>query len=195
MTIGISIDGVLRDFAGKFRSLYEKAYETEINEPILTADWMKYLPFESEDELNHFLYEEYSLELFGHANEPYRTAVIDLNKLYDLYKDNHEIILLSKEHGNSISATLFFLSKTSCKIRNYNFVKSEIEALNYCDIIITSHPDILNNIPENKIGIKIKTEYNQNINCPYTFDKLKDLLGNSVFDNLLNSKIISHINL
>lgn len=191
MIIGISLDDVLRDFLGKFKSVYKKEFEKEPIEPINTLDLLTHFPFDSEGELYTFLYEDFSLELFGHANEKYKNAVIDLNSLYVQHKDNHEFIIISKEVGNSIPATLFFLSKTSCKLRNYRFVSNNDYVWDYCDIMISANPNILIDKPETKISIKVKTDYNVDIKSDYEVEKLKDILENNILSNVSNTKIIS----
>lgn len=195
MIIGVSLDDVLRDFLGKFKSVYIKQFEKDPIEPINTLDLMLHFPFDTEDELNRFLYEDFSLELFGHANEKYKNAVIDLNSLYNQHKDLHDFLIISKEHGNSIPATLFFLSKTSCKIREYKFILSNDGIWDHCDVMVTANPNIIINKPENKITIKIKTDYNTEIKSDYEVDKLKDILEKNILSNLSNTKIISYTNL
>lgn len=192
MTIGISLDEVLRDFLGKFKTVYKKEFEKDPIEPINTFDLNAHFPFETEDELNNFLYEEFSLELFGHPNEKHKNGIIDLNSLYNEHKEEHNFIIISKEFGNSIPATLFFLSKTSCKLRDYKFVKSNKEVWDYCDIMITANPEILSNKPENKITIKVKADYNSDIESDYEIEKIKNILEENILSNITNTKIISY---
>ena len=193
MTIGISLDEVLRDFLGKFKIIYKKEFEKDPIEPIETFDLIRHFPFENESDLNNFLYEEFSLELFGHPNEKYKNVVIDLNNLYNRHKDEHNFIIISKEFGNSIPATLFFLSKTSCKVRDYKFVTSNKEVWDYCDIMITANPDILESKPDNKITIKVKSDYNENIKSDYNVEKFKYILDENILSNISNTKIISYV--
>lgn len=192
MIIGVSLDDVLRDFLDKFKKVYKKEFDKDPIEPINTLDLLNHFPFETEDELYTFLYEDFSLELFGHANEKYKNAVVDLNTLYSQHKETHDFLIISKEIGNSIPATLFFLSKTSCKIRNYKFLNSYSSVWDYSDVMITANPDILVNKPETKISIKIKTDYNQEIGADYEIDKLKDVLESNMLSNLSNTKIITY---
>lgn len=192
MTIGISLDDVLRDFLGKFKSIYKKQFEKDPIEPINTLDLLTHFPFENENELYSFLYEDFSLELFGHANEKYKNAIIDLNALYNQHKDNHEFLIVSKEIGNSIPATLFFLSKTSCKLRNYKFLSTNKNIWDYCDLMITANPDILIEKPNDKISIKIETEYNVNIKSDYSVEKIKNILEENLLSNVSNTKIITY---
>jgi hypothetical protein len=192
MTIGISLDEVLRDFLSKLKTVYKKEFDKDPIEPINTFDINSHFPFETEDELNNFLYEEFSLELFGHPNEKYKNVLIDLNSLVNKHKDEHNFIIISKEFGNSIPATLFFLSKTSCKLRDYKFVKSNKEVWDYCDIMITANPEVLTSKPENKITIKVKCDYNSDIKSDYEIEKIKNVLEENILSNITNTKIISY---
>jgi hypothetical protein len=195
MTIGISLDDVIRDFLTKFKSLYKKEFDKDPIEPINTYDLLVHFPFENQEELNNFLYEDFSLELFGHANEKYKNAVIDLNKLFDTFKENHKFLILSKEFGNSIPSTMFFLSKTSCKLRDYKFITSNYDVWEHCDLMITANPEILNSVPKEKITIKVKTDYNENIPSTYEVEKLKNILDDNLLSNIFNTKIISYTNI
>ena len=192
MIIGVTLDDVVRDFLGKFKTLYRKEFESDPIEPIDTFNLIRHFPFKTEDDLNNFLYEEFSLELFGHPNEKYKNAVIDLNNIYNQHKENHDFIIISKEFGNSIPATLFFLSKTSCKLRNYKFVTTDKEVWNHCDVMITANPEILSSKVENKISVKIMTDYNQNVKSDYEVEKLKNILDDNILSNIENTKIISY---
>jgi len=192
MTIGITLDEVLRDFLGKLKTVYKKEFDKEPIEPINTFDINTHFPFNSEDELNNFLYEEYSLELFGHPNEKHKNAIIDLNTIYNQFKDDYKFVIISKEFGNSIPATLFFLSKTSCKLRDYKFVKSNKEVWDYCDVMITANPEILLTKPENKITIKVKSDYNTDLKSDYEVEKIKDVLEENLLSNIKNTTIISY---
>lgn len=192
MTIGISLDEVLRDFLGKFKTIYKKEFDKDPIEPINTFEINTHFPFDTEDEMNNFLYEEFSLELFGHPNEKYKNVIIDLNSLYNQHKDEHKFIIISKEFGNSIPATLFFLSKTSCKLRDYKFVLSNSEVWEHCDIMITANPEVLTSKPKDKITIKIKCDYNSDIKSDYEVEKIKNILDENLLSNISNTKIISY---
>ncbi len=194
MIIGISIDGVLRDSISKFKSSYEDIFELELPETLvfdltaesLTANSLFKTPIDS----YLFLYEEASLEIFGHAKESYRSVMVDLNELESKYKNDHTILLISQEIGNSIPATLFFLSKTSCKVHNYKFVNKNSEIWDHCDMMITSNSDILSSKPENKHTVKILSATNRNIESDYELPTLKDVLIFKVIDKISKNDII-----
>lgn len=189
MTIGVSIDDVLRDSITKFKTSYEDTFELELPESLvfdLTPNSLVETSlFKTELDAMSFLYEQNSLEIFGHSKESYRGVMVDLNELQNKCRDdNHTILLISKEHGNSIPATLFFLSKTSCKIRNYKFVSNDSDVWDHCDLMITTNKTILLSKPENKISIKILSDTNRDIKSDYEFSKLKDIIINQTIDNV-----------
>ena len=98
MKIGITIDGVVRDFITKFELVYDKYFpvideETgeniEIERDIKDLELYKYFKFsgdtpsQEETELNKFMYVDASLEIFGHAGEIKLNSVEHLNQLHN----------------------------------------------------------------------------------------------------------------
>ena len=92
MRIGITVDGVVRDFITKFESVYDKYYPVELEEgeepfkrDIKDLDLLKWFKFTGgTDELNKFMYVDASLEIFGHAGETKINSVEHLNQLHNL---------------------------------------------------------------------------------------------------------------
>ena len=129
MRVGITIDGVIRDFITKFESVYDKynplpleeGEEESVETPernIKSLDLLEYFDFSGgTKQLNEFMYVESSLEIFGHAGETKLNCVEHLNQLHNLIEDmGHTPIVISKELNNSKPATLFFLSKFLLKL-------------------------------------------------------------------------------
>lgn len=190
MVIGVTINGVIRDFIGKFEMVYKKYQDTDPIKPIDSFNLLEHFPFSGgTTELNTFMYKDSSLELFGHANELHFNVVNCLNQLQDYTstKDDVELVLISRENLNSKPSTLFFLSKTSCKIDNIKFVREYEDKWDYVDVLVTANPICLNNKPEDKISVKVNTEYNLNIKSDFEIDNLKDLLD----DKTMLEKIIN----
>ncbi len=114
MRIGIEINGVLRNTLGKIEQTYNKFY-VEKTEGIEDEDEFKYevisgldsldvkshLKFRDDEELFSFLYEEFPMEIFGHAQSTEYTTFNDLNELYFQLRDKHEMIIVSDEIGKS----------------------------------------------------------------------------------------------
>ena len=96
MRIGIEINGVLRDTIGKITQLYEKhlieekddnnksfevdlsgnteelvipeEFEYKILSEVTSLNLMDHFSFNSEDELYSFMYEDFAMQIFGHAS-------------------------------------------------------------------------------------------------------------------------------
>lgn len=182
--IGIDINDVIRDFTSQLEYTYNKYIEGDkINlgeNPMTEFNLLKYFPFKDELTLNKFLYQEASLEIFGHADEAEQSLITALNKfiidIFDFYGD--ELVLLSREVQASIPSTMFFLSKTVCKAENIRFVKAYADEWKYCDVLVTAHPTVLNSKPEGKISVKVSRSYNTSDASDYTVGSLFDIIGN-----------------
>jgi len=200
MKVGITIDGVIRDFITKFESVYDKYYPLDLDEgeeppkrEIDNLNLLEHFSFTGgTNELNKFLYVDASLEIFGHAGETKLNSVEHLNQLHNLIEDmGHIPIVISKELNNSKPATLFFLSKLSAKINNIIFVRDYEIKWDHVDILITANPDTLDIKPEGKISIKVINHYNKNCESDYTILDLKELLDDKkLLEKILNTETI-----
>jgi len=193
MRIGITLDGVVRDFITKFESVYDKYYPVEEGEQtperkIENLNLLEHFEFSGgTTELNKFLYVDSSLEIFGHAGETKLNSVEHLNQLHNLLEDmGHTPIIISKELNNSKPSTLFFLSKLSCKVNTIKFVRNYSDKWDHVDVLITASPDTLLSKPLDKVSIKVINTYNKMCNSDYTIVDLKELLD----DKKLLGKIL-----
>ena len=195
MIISVDINEVLRDFLNKLTKTYTKYTGKDPIEPIDTFDLNKYFIFEEEgDTIDSFLYDESSLEIFGHADELRINTITHLNNLNNIVKDlGHKLEVVGIEMGNSKPATLFFLSKTGCKVDRIRFVSTPEEMWNESDIIITANPDVLTNKSNGKISIKVECQYNKETISDYTVEKLKDVIEQNLIEKLTNSITIEYI--
>tara|TARA_R110000824_G_scaffold121803_2_gene278119 strand:+ start:431 stop:1060 length:630 start_codon:yes stop_codon:yes gene_type:complete len=204
MKVGITIDGVIRDFITKFESVYDKYHPVDIDESeeeteelperdIKTLDLLDYFEFSGgTKELNEFMYVDAALEIFGHAGEVKLNSVEHLNQLHNIIEDlGHTPIVISKELNNSKPATLFFLSKLSSKINNIIFVRDYDKKWDHVDILITANPETLKIKPSGKISIKVINEYNKNIDSDYTLVDLKELLDDrNTLEKVLSTETV-----
>ena len=198
MKIGITIDGVIRDFITKFEGVYDKYFpvpegEDPIERNINSLNLLDHFEFSGQtEELNKFLYVESALEIFGHAGEIKLNSVEHLNQLHNIIEDmGHIPIIISKELNNSKPATLFFLSKLSAKINNIIFVRQYHQKWDHVDILLTANPTALQTKPQGKISIKVINEYNKNINADYTIVDLKELIDDKkTFEKILETETI-----
>ena len=152
-------------------------FEYKVLSPVTSLDLGSHFSFPSKDDLYSFMYEEYTMELFGHAPS---TEMLSFNLLNDIYynlRDTYDLMIVSDEIGRSKPSSLFFLSKFGCLVEKV-FFYSEItknNMLDEVDILLTANPDLLLNKPYNKIIIKFITDYNKNIKSEYEISSLSDL--------------------
>jgi hypothetical protein len=190
MKIGIEINGVLRNTIGKLESVYKKYmidetdgiegetdFTYEMNLPVTSLNLMEHFKFKTNEELFSFLYEEFAMEIFGHAGSTETMTFNDLNDFYFDFRDKNDIVIVSDEIGKSKPASLFFLSKFGSLIEEIKFYSNTtINSMwNQIDVLLTSNPDLLLNHPTDKVVIKFVTDYNKEINSKYEITSLKEL--------------------
>ncbi len=210
--IGIEINGVLRDTIGKFTQVYEKHmieesvdgnktyeidlsgnteentvennFEYKIISDVTSLELMSHFAFKDSDELYSFMYEDFVMQIFGHAGSTETFTFNELNDFYINFRDEYEIVIVSDEMGRSKPASLFFLSKFGCLIENIKFYSNSTlqNMWNGLDILVSANPKLIENAPNNKTVIKYKTSYNKDVTCEYEIDELKKL--NEIIKNL-----------
>lgn len=187
MRICITLDDVIRKKTYQIGKVYKKYIDNNVNLKTLdftTNDYCKIFNFNTKKEYNKFLYEDYVFQIFAEAETCESQLGVKLNewllKINDIDEDEEEPIevMLSNinEFNISISYTYFFLSKIGTRIRKVYFPKDKKEIWDYCDVLITANPELLDNKPENKKTIKINTDYNQNCKSDYEYDLLSEFL-------------------
>jgi hypothetical protein len=204
MRIGIEINGVLRDTISKFTQLYEKhmieekdddsktfdvdisgnteelvsseEFEYKILSDVTSLNLMDHFRFNDENELYSFMYEDFAMQIFGHAGSTETFTFNDLNDVYLKYRDNNELLIVSDEMGRSKPASLFFLSKFGCQLEKIKFYSNvTINSMwNEIDVLLTSNPNLLLEKPKDKIVVKYNTNYNKNVDCEYEISTLKE---------------------
>lgn len=186
MEIFVSIDGVLRNTIQKFDYHYRDAYldsETEdtfeygITEPIQNNNILNSYKFQSQEEYEFFTFIEYPIEIFGHAGLSYSTTFSELNKIIHNNPEHTFTLVGIDELGKSKPATLFFLSKNGFLGNNIKFARSQdVDDLwTKCDVWISDSENILQKCPEDKIGIKFNTTYNQYFTYKKEITKLTEI--------------------
>jgi hypothetical protein len=190
MRIGIEINGVLRNTIGKLELVYQKylidktegiedenSFKYEMILPVTSLNLKDHFRFENDEEFFSFLYEEFPMEIFGHAGSTETMTFNDFNDFYVNHRTDHDIVVVSDEMGKSKPASLFFLSKFGCLVEKVKFYSNTtINSMwDEIDILLTSNPTLLLEHPKNKIVIKYATEYNKDIVSDYEITTLKDL--------------------
>lgn len=110
---------------------------------------------------NRFMYEDYLLEIHGSAPLMYKRMELDIDKFIKKYEEFCDFVVISKENWFSIPPTLFFLSKSMIRFKEYRFYDTYDEYWsNDVDIIITCNPDVIECKPSTKKHIKLDRPYN-----------------------------------
>jgi len=150
-------------------------YEYEL--PITSLELRDFFKFQNDDEYYSFLYEEFPMQIFGHAGSTEMTSFNDLNDFYSSNRDKHRILIVSDEIGKSKPASLFFLSKFGCLIEKIKFYSNITIATMWdeVDVLVTANPNLINEKPKDKIVIKFNQTYNQNVECEHTIESIKEL--------------------
>lgn len=207
MKIAIDVNGVLRDTILKIQQVYEKNYienspidpqlktftldesgNTEVIEiqdnfkyemvlPVTSTELYEHFKFPTKEDFFHFLFEEYTMEIFGHAPSTETFTFNILNEIYTELRNDNDLLIVSNEMGKSKPSTLFFLSKFGCLIEKIKFFSDyTINSLwDEIDILLTSNPNLLLSHPDDKIVIKFKTTYNESVKVDYEIENLKEL--------------------
>ncbi len=181
MIIAIDIDGTLRDLETQIRQYIEMDYpgSLETYDKVVGKEYRTLTPTIGEEEAMKWLYDDRPFELFAIANRTHPKIIEDLNKFAkSAERDGHTVVIASVQRGKSIMATLSWLSKFGCKIKNYDFhdtMKDKIEA-GY-DVYVDDCPEVLDACSgqlfgttdlaarNGPIGIKVPYKFNEDIDC------------------------------
>jgi hypothetical protein len=189
MRIAIEINGVLRNTLEKIEQTYQKymidkteglededSITREVKHPIDSLELRNHFSFIDDEEIYSFLYEDFSMEIFGHSQSSEYNTFIDLNEIYVNLRDKHDLLIVSDEIGRSKPASLFFLSKFGCQLEKIKFYSNlTINSMwDDIDVLLTSNPALLLEHPTDKILIKYQTEYNKHIESKHSITNLKD---------------------
>ena len=186
MKIGIEINGVLRDIVTKMEHVYQKYLIDEMDEnsdfvyemdlPVTSFEFGKHFKFKDDDEFYSFLYEEFVMQLFGHAPSTENSTFYDYDEIYQKHKENHRFILFSDDIGKAKPATLFFISKFACQCDKIVFISkfNEADFKDEVDVIVTTNPNVLSSKID-KILVKYEMPYNKDIDSELTISNFKEL--------------------
>ena len=178
MVIAIDLNDVIRAYTANFAKVYQKEYDRTFDEgtvKVTTNDLSKVFPFDSEAEYRRFVYQDYPYELFGKCDTTDKMVASSFNQWMESLKnyengENVNVIVVSPmEYGLTIQSTYFFLSKIGCKVREVYFPVDSATIWDRCDVLVTANPKLLKNKPENKVAVKITTDYNVDIEADDTY--------------------------
>lgn len=191
LTIGITLDDVLRAKTLQIGKIYKKYIDNNIDLNSLdfsTDNFTKIFNFRSKTDFIKFLYEDYPFEIFGEASVVEKSLDKELNLWHinlnndDEIEEEIKLVLMNpREFNASIGYTYFFLSKMATRIREVCLPEDYLDIWDKCDILITADKKLLNEKPSNKISVKIETPYNVNEVSDYSYVNLLALLKDGNF--------------
>lgn len=168
--LGIDLDHVIRDINRQIVKYYQRDIDEsiDIDEVDYKDDVVKTVcHFGSKAEIIRFLYEDYPLEVFGHAGQVSRNLSRDLNQwLYDLTNqeeyDVDVFFFSTKEDALTIQSSYFFLAKIGSRVRKVYFPSTMAELATYGDVFITADSDVASSLKKDgKSVVFVKMNYNQ----------------------------------
>ena len=205
VTIAIDVDGVLRDLSDQILKYIEADFPEVYEEVAKNIDKVFYSldpHFRTNEELVAWMYEGRVFELFGMAGRINRNVIDKLNFFTEVAEENgYEVWIASVQKGRSISATMNWLSKWGCRVKNYKFFDTMQDKIDHgFDVYLDDCPMVVEQILEleknnplyvNPDGadivvpraIKVPYEFNSHVECPSldirggNFDDLYGLLN------------------
>ena len=184
--IVITLDDVIRAKTLQIGRTYKKYKDHTIKLETLDfshTDYAEIFNFETLEDYQKFLYQDYVLEIFGSAPTVnpmipmlLNNWIMTVNDDYEETDEEYVNVLLSNafEFNISIANTYFFLSKLATRVREVFFPVDSSKIWDKADIVITATPEILNSKPDDKIAIKIDMDYNKDCPADYTYKTLND---------------------
>lgn len=151
-------------------------FEYKILSDVNSLDLINHFSFQNKEELFSFMYEDYTMELFGHAPSTEMTTFNILNDLYFDLRNKNELLIVSNEIGRSKPSSLFFLSKFGCLLEKVVFFSETTKESmwNQVDILLTADPILLLDKHKEKVVVKYVTDYNKHIKSEYEIFSLSE---------------------
>ena len=110
-------------------------FKYELLSDVKSLNLKEHFAFKDENELYSFMYEDFVMQIFGHAGSTETFTFNDLNDLYLKHRDNNELLIVSDEIGRSKPSSLFFLytvfDKKYKKENHFSFLLLEIVYYNF----------------------------------------------------------------
>lgn len=186
MRICITLDDVLRAKTYQFGKIYKKYIDPSIQLETLdmsSGDLCSIFKFKNKKEFEKFLYEDYGFEIFGEAGVTEKGVdkklilwQLGLAENDDLDEPVELLLANPMEFNASIGFSYFFISKLATRIREVHFPSDSQKIWELCDVLITADPKLLENKPDGKIAVKIKTDYNTDSKYDFEYDKLSNFI-------------------
>lgn len=128
-----------------------------------------------------FLYKDFVFEIFASAPSIYPNIELDLDKILRKYSKHVDFVLFSKENLYTRPSTFSFLSKSRCRFNEVRLYDNYNDLINGLDIVITTDPELITLIIDEKVVFKADRPYNVNIECDLAIANLQHLLTDERF--------------
>ena len=190
MKFAFDTDEVLRDTLNKMIAVYEKffiedyvyeegeeEFKYEIVKPITSIDYSKHFKFPTDSDYINFLYVDFPMNIYGHAPSISANTFNILSSIQKTtLKKRDKLSIIAKASFKQKPATLFFVSKYGAEMDEIVFYnKKNLKKMwSKFDVIVTANPELLSCKPENKISIKVETDYNRDVESNFTLVSLED---------------------
>lgn len=196
MIICFTLDDVIRAKTKQIGKIYQKYINPDIDLEAIdfsNGNFQEAFGFKDKKKWLDFIYTDYPYEIFGEAETTEKMVDKKLN-LWTLEVENNEdideevsfAISNPREFNLSIGSTCFFLAKIATRIREFFFPADSLELWDRYDVLVTADKFLLENKPENKIAIKIETDYNKDCPADFTYEKLSEMFEDK---NIINEII------
>jgi hypothetical protein len=142
-----------------------------------------------QEALEEFMYQKFPFQIFGKGEE-YKGAGEAFNRIqaYGLQNKLYKTVLLTSVGGAALPATWHFLATHNCRMRSFQCVEQEHEKWDYCDILIDCVPEIIQDVPNGKIAIKIEHAFNSWDKADHSFKLLSEINPSFLEDLLIGEK-------
>ena len=194
MKICITLDDVLRAKTKQVGKIYKKfVKDIDLDHIEVTSNSVEDILGLTKEEARKFLYDDYPFEIFAEAEVCEKMLDKNLNlwhlRMHEEYDDEFELCIANPyEFNTSIGNTCFFLARIATRVREFHFPTNSSDIWNYCDVLVTADPALLDCKPEGKKSVKIETSYNKDSESDLSYDALSSLLNDSEFFSKLKEE-------
>lgn len=163
----------------------QRLTDEKINLPMDTFDLLNHYSFDSREELERFMYDDYSFQIFASAPSfPKSMDAVNFLQIFGESSESFDVVLFAKCKDSSIISTYHFLAKHACKIKNIKFINEYEDVWDFCDVVISDTPEVFETKPESKKSIKINHMYNDYSEADYSFDSVTEIKSKQLIEKL-----------
>lgn len=162
-------------------------FDPNVSEDDFDYDDTEKTMVENDETIYDIIYNDAAFEVFSRAPE---TVPGIIKKFSKMNEDNDDVnfVAINIESPLSKNATLMFLGTKHFNMDAVIFPNSYESVWDYCDLLITDHPDILEHKPENKQCIKLNCESNSQYQTEYSVDNIIDIFDLEIIKRFIKEE-------